>query len=322
MNIRTFLTRGCVAAAALMLAGASLAADPWPARELNFFVNYGAGSSTDLVARALTGEMEKTLGKPIVVQNKAGAQGTLGPAFIARRPADGYSFGILSFAPAAIAPHMMDVSYKLEDFDIIAGIGRYRYGVAVRADSPYRTVKDLVDAAKKGKGVTFSATGAPNNLALLKLGALTGGSFTFVPMKSGPDSVSAVLGSHVDAVVQTPSDIMPFVQSGQMRLLASVSPVRWSELPGTSTMKEAGYDVEIDSWTGIAAPRGLPREALQALEAAALKAVQSPAYQERLKQLGVDPVAMDARRYKAFLEAGYRDMAKALREAGMTRPAN
>ncbi|MBK0393764.1 tripartite tricarboxylate transporter substrate binding protein [Ramlibacter algicola] len=298
------------------------AADAWPTHELTMYVNYGPGSATDLVARALAGEMEKAIGQPVIVQNKPGAQGTLGPAFFARRPADGYSFGILSFAPAAIAPHMMDVAYKLDDFDVVAGIGRYRYGVAVRADSPYRTVKDLVDAAKSGKGVSFTATGAPNNLALLKLGTLTGGSFTFVPMKSGPDSVNAVLGSHVDAVVQTPSDIMPFVQSGQMRLLASVSPVRWSELPDTPTMKEAGYNVEIDSWTGIAAPRGLPPEVLRTLEQAALKAVQSPAYQQRVKQFGVDPLAMDARSYRAFLEAGYRDMAKALRDAGMAKAAN
>lgn len=311
-----------VVLAAFLAGSGAVAGEPWPARELSLYVNYGAGSSTDLVGRALAQEMEKALGEPVVVQNKPGAQGTLGPGFVARQAADGYAIGILSYAPVAIAPHMMNVSYTLADFDVIAGIGRYRYGVAVRADSPYRTVQDLVDAAKRGNGVSFSATGAPNNLALLKLGELTGGQFVFVPMKSGPDAVAAVLGNHVQAVVQTPSDIMPFVQGGQLRLLASVSPVRWPEVPETSTMKEAGYDVEIDSWTGIAAPRGLAPQVRQALERATLTAVQSSAYQDQVRKLGVDPAAMDGERYRVFLETGYRDMAKALSDAGLAKASN
>lgn len=301
----------------LCLPGALVHAQDWPARELNFYVNYGAGSSTDLSARIQATEMSKVLGQPIVVQNKPGAQGTLGPALVARQKADGYSFGILSYAPAAIAPHLTKVNYTLDDFDVIAGTGRYRYGVAVRADSPYKTIQDLVDASKKGNGLFFSATGAPNNLALLRLGMVSGGKFEFIPFKSGPDAVTALLGSQVEAVVQTPSDIMPHVQAGKLRLLASVSPVRWPEQPDTPTIKEAGFDVEIDSWTGIAAPRGLPADVRKRLEGAALQAVRAPAYQEKMNQLGVEPAGLGAEEYRAMLERGYKEMGTALQAAGL-----
>jgi len=313
----TRLLARLLAGSLLSLSLPAAQAQVWPARELNFYVNYGPGSSTDLSARILATEMSNILGRPIVVQNKPGAQGTLGPALVARQPADGYSFGVLSYAPAAIAPHLGPVNYTLDDFDVIAGTGRYRYGVAVLADSPYRTVQDLVDASKKGSGLFFSATGAPNNIALLRLGKVTGGKFEFIPFKSGPDAVTALLGKQVEAVVQTPSDIMPYVASGRLRLLASVSPVRWPEQPDTPTLKEAGFDVEIDSWTGIAAPRGLPPEVLQRLEQAALKAVRTPAYQEKMNQLGVEPAGLGAKEYGAMLARGYDEMGAALKEAGL-----
>jgi len=310
-----------VAAAALSslaLSTPAMAHEWKPTKELSFAVNYGPGGTADAVARMLGAAMEKTIGQPVVVVNRPGGGGTLGPAYIARQAPDGYNLGLLTYAPAAIAPHLMDVPYTIDDFTIIAGVGRYRYGIAVRADSPYQTLDDLV-AAAKDKGVFFSATGTPNNLALFELGRTTGGKFEFVPYKSGPESTTAVLAGQVDAVVQNPADIMPFVKDGRLRLIASASPVRWDDMPDVPTMIESGYNVSIDSWLGVAAPAGLSDDKLAVLQAAVLEAAQTDEYKNHMKSLGVEPTALPGAEYDKILREGYEVMGRAIREANIPR---
>ena len=228
--------RGFLIASTVGLAGLAFTAaaqDParYPEREVTMIINYGAGGNTDVAARAIGNAMEGLLKKPVVANNRGGAQGTLGVSSLAKQKADGYTLGVVTFSTIAITPHLMNVDYTVDNFDFIAGVARYRYGVAVRADSPYKTVQDLINAAKKDKGVFFGAPSAPNNIAMFELGRKSGGKFEQVSYKSGAETVSALLGGHVDVIVQNPSDIVPHVKAGKMRLLASASPMRWKELP-------------------------------------------------------------------------------------------
>lgn len=213
----------------------------------------------------------------------------------------------------------MNVDYTVDNFDFIAGVARYRYGVAVRADSPYKTIQDLVDASKKNKGVFFGAPSAPNNIALFELGRKTGGQFEQVSFKSGAETVSALLGGHVEAIVQNPSDIVQHVKAGKMRLLASASPMRWKELPEVPTLKEQGFDVEIDSWIGLAFPRGTPAAIRDKMEQVARQAATSPQLAAILENAGVDPASLSGADYRTKLIEGRNAMAVAIKAANLPR---
>lgn len=306
---------GCAAALSLPAAAA------YPEKPLNLVVNYGAGGNTDVASRNLATGMEQELGKSVIVVNRPGAMGTLGPTYLSRQPADGYTFGVVTYSTVAIAPHLMTVAYDIDSFDFIAGFGRFRYGVAVRADSPYESIGDLVAAAKRGPGLFFGAPSAPNNLAMFELGKVTGGKFEQILYKSGAETVNALLSKQVEVIVQNPSDILPHVSAGTMRLLASASPIRWPELPDVPTLKEQGYDVEIDSWLGIAAPRGTAPEHIERLQAAAIAAMKNPDVQKKFGAIGVDPATLTGAEYRKAVEDGYEIMGKAIKAAKLPRVA-
>jgi tripartite-type tricarboxylate transporter receptor subunit TctC len=263
--------------------------------------------------------MEAPLGKPVIVQNKPGALGTLTPAYIAKQKPDGYQVGVVTYSTVAIMPHLMNLTYTIKDFEFVAGFGRFRYGVAVRADSPYKNLQDLVAASKAGKGVFFGAPSAPNNLAMFELGRVTGGKFEQISYKSGTETVTALLGGQVEVIVQNPSDILPHITSGKLRMLASASPMRWTELPNVPTMKEQGFNVEIDSWMGLAVPAGTPRPIVDKLQSAALASVRNPDVAKRLAGLGVDPSPLTGKQYEEVLQTGYVEMGKAIKAANLPR---
>lgn len=320
---RLFITT--CSAAAVLLASASpavfaqAAADNFPEREVNMVINYGAGGNTDVSARAIGNAMEGLLKKPIVPNNKAGALGTLGVGYLAKQKPDGYTMGIVTYSTIAITPHLLKVDYKVEDFDFIAGVARYRYGVAVRADSPYKSVADLVKAAKEGKGIFFGAPSAPNNLAMYELGRKTGGKFEEVTYKSGSETLAALIGGQVDVIVQNPSDIVPYVKTGKMRFLASASPMRWKEFPEVPTLKEQGFDVEIDSWIGLAYPKGTPKAIRDKMEKIAMTATQGAELGKTLEVAGVDPVAITGDEYRKKLVEGREVMGAAIKAANLPK---
>jgi len=298
---------------------ASVRAD-YPEREISLIVNYGAGGNTDVTARVLAKGMQKHLGKPVIVINKAGAEGTLGPAFLAVQKPDGYSFGVVTYSTIAIQPYLRDLPYTIKDFEFVAGYGRFRYGVVVRADSSYKTLDDLVKAGKNSPGIFFGAPSAPNNLALFELGRRTGGKFEQVSYKSGSETVTALLGGQVEVIVQNPSDVLAQIHGGKLRLIASASPVRWREFPNVPTMKEAGYDVEIDSWLGIAVPKGTPRPIVEKLQEGVLAALKDPEVLEKITLAGVDAEALTGAQYEKLLIQGAETMGRALKASGLARP--
>lgn len=317
---RAFLAT-CSGALLLGLAGQTLAQGPdgFPEREVTMVINYGAGGNTDVAARAIGNAMERIVKKPIVPNNRAGALGTLGVSYLAKQRPDGYTMGIVTYSTIAITPHLMKVDYKADDFDFIAGVARYRYGVAVRADSPYKSVADLVEAAKKGKGIFFGAPAAPNNLAMYELGRKTGGKFEEVTYKSGSETLSALIGGQVDVIVQNPSDIVPYVKTGKMRFLASASPMRWKEFPEVPTLKEQGYEVEIDSWIGLAYPKGTPKPVRDRMEQVAMSAAQSAELAKVFETAGVDPVSISGEDYRKKLLEGRETMGAAIQAANLPR---
>ena len=318
---RCLLSAFCAAALAAAAGAPALAqgTDAFPERELTLIINYGAGGNTDVASRAIGNAMEGLLKKPVVPNNRAGAQGTLGVSSLARQKPDGYTLGVVTFSTIAITPHIMKVDYKVDDFDFIAGVARYRYGVAVRADSPYKTMADLVAASRQGKGIFFGAPSAPNNLAMYELGRKTGGRFEEINYKSGAETVAGLIGGQVDVIVQNPSDIVQHVKAGKMRLLASASPMRWKELPEVPTLREQGYDVEIDSWIGLAYPKGVPPAVRDRLERVAMAAAEGPQVARIFESAGVDPAPLTGAEYRRKLVQGHESMGAAIKAANLPR---
>jgi tripartite-type tricarboxylate transporter receptor subunit TctC len=294
--------RGMLAAPLLLVAGTAAAA--WPEREVQMVVNYGAGGNTDVASRELARAMEAELGKPVVVTNRPGALGTLAPAWLTSQRPDGYTLGVVTYSAVAITPLLMNVPYKTDDFTYVGAFGRYRYGVVVKASSSYRTLQDLVAAGKR-QPIFFGAPSAPNNLAMFDLARVTGAKFEQVSYKSGNETVVALLSGQVEVIVQNPSDVMSQIEAGQLRILASASPIRWPEFPDVPTMKEQGYDVEIDSWLSLAVPQGTPAEAVERLERGMIAASKNAALVQAFKRIGVDPAGIPGKDYLEMVRVGY-----------------
>lgn len=306
---------------ALSLTAGYAGAAAWPEREVKVVVNYGAGGVTDVAMRIVARALEKNLGKPVVVINRPGGQATLGPSFVARQPPDGYTVGVITYSAVAITPHLINVDYTIADFDFAGGFGQYQYGLAVNADAPYKTLAEFIDAAKaSNKPFFFSAPGAPNNLAMWDLGRQAGVKFEQVLYKSGIESVMAVVTGDVQAVIQTPSEIQPQVKAGKLRLLASASPNRLTSMPELPTLREAGYDVQINSWMGLAVPKNTPKDVLVRLQDALMTAMKDPEVAQSFKNMGIDPLTMSGAEYTKKVTEGYVEMGKALKDAPVVKP--
>ena len=314
MQRRTLLAAGAASLFAPHLARAAT----WPEREVTIIVQYGPGGSTDVSTRAIAAEMEKILGVPVQIVNRPGGQGTVGPQQVAAARPDGYTLGTTGLAGLAIAPHMLDVPYSADSFAFLPAFARYLYGIAVRAESPHRTLADLI-AAARAKRTTFGATGAPNNIGMFDLARLTGARFQFVPFGSGAEAVTAAIGGHVEAVIQNPPEMLPALESGRLRLLASASAGRWKEFPEVPTLREQGHEVVVDSMIGFIGPRGIPEERRAVLARAILEAAQKPALAEILGRFGMVPSLMQAAEFETTVRQAHDRFGPQLREAGLAR---
>lgn len=286
----------------------------FPSEPVTLIVNYGGGGGTDLSARALAKAAEQHLGVPVTVINKAGGVGTAGIVELKSKPADGYTIGVVTYAPLSIVPHQMAVPYTPEDFDYILGYAIYRYGLAVKADSPYKTVDDLVAAAAASKdGLPYAASGYPQPFAYQKLSELKNVKFVHVPTKSGPETNTAVLGGHVTSAVAIMSDLMPLVKSNELRILASVSSARLEISPDVPTLKELGYDIAINSYMGVGVPKGVPADRLKILQDAFAKTFNDPAFQDIMKKTNIPANYLSGSEFGKICIDGYKEAAKDLK---------
>jgi tripartite-type tricarboxylate transporter receptor subunit TctC len=291
----------------------------YPERPVTLIIAFGPGGATDLTARALAKALEKRLGQPVICVNKPGAGAAVAVSAIASARPDGYTVGTTLSAPS-ITPHTMDVPYDVDTFDYIILNGKYMYGVAVRSDSPFKTLKDLVDYAKQNPGkIKYSSSGpaTPNNLAMLLLGKTTGVKWDNVSFKSGAEAATAALGGHVDATSVNPVDVVSFTEAGRMRLLASLSDTRWKWIPDVPTARESGYNVQMSGWMGFGAPKGVPRPILDRLGEAFKEASRDPEFLQNLEKFYMIPDYKNGDEYKRVLHEDSKMNEKLLLEFGL-----
>ena len=298
--------RIAVAAAALLAATCAIGqADDFPNRTVQLMVAYPPGGSTDVGARVVASIAEKILGKPMVVVNKAGAGGQVGWTDMARQKPDGYYIGYLNL-PATNT--------------VVLDPGL----VWVRGDSPYKTLKDLVDAAKKAPNTIRTATTgilSDDHLAILMLEeAAPGAVFRIVHLEGGAAQLKEIMGGHVDVAFDNVGSVAPRVRSGELRGLAVMDPQRSKFVPDVPTTKEAGYPSVISNSTrGIAAPRGTPQPVLKKLEAALRKAMEDPEHVQKMEAAGLAVKIMVGEEYARYYRETHAQ-AKKYTEWAKNRP--
>jgi tripartite-type tricarboxylate transporter receptor subunit TctC len=302
-----------VAAAALAAGFGPARADTYPSRPITLIVPWPAGGSTDRHLRALAEIASKNLGQNILVENKPGGGGTTGPGSMAltAKP-DGYTIAQYPMGMVRL-PHMQKVQWDpLKDFTFIIGVSGYTFGFTVRADSPYKTFNEYIEAARKAPGkIDYGSTGIGTSPHLL-MEELAGNAkveLTHVPFKGNADLTQALLGGHVMAMSDA-TGWDKFVDGGQMRLLATFGEKRTRRWPEVPTAKELGYNVVSTSPYGLVGPKGMDPAVVKKLHDAFKAAMEDPKHLALLEQLNQEPWYRSGEEYRQWATEAYaRDKA-------------
>ena len=291
-------------AAAAIAAGAQ--AQTWPAKSVSLVVPFPAGGSTDTVARAIGPKLTQSLGQPFVIDNKAGATGTIGATLVKRAAPDGYTFLVTSLGPLVIAPHLIKgMQYDaLKDFDPIAVAVQAPNVLVVPANSPYKTVGALVAYNKMNPGkMSFasSGNGSSDHLTAELFWQLTGTSGSHIPYKGGAPAITDLLGGQVDASFQNINAVVQHIKSGKLKALAITSQKRSAVLPDVPTFGEAGVKgLEVYSWQAVVAPKGLPADVRSKAHAAVIAALNDPQVKQQFVSVGFEIVGNTPAQFAAF----------------------
>ncbi|MBS0340651.1 MAG: tripartite tricarboxylate transporter substrate binding protein [Proteobacteria bacterium] len=305
------LTKKLICTLALGLAAVASHAQTWPAKPVTLLVPFPAGGSTDMVARALSTKLGSTLGQTFVVDNKAGATGTIGATMVKRAPADGSMFLVTSLGPLVIAPHLIKgLQYDaLKDFDTITVAVQAPNVLVVPASSPYNSLADVIAAEKKNPGkMTFasSGNGSSDHLTAELFWQQSGTSGLHVPYKGGAPAISDLLGAQVDASFQNVNAVFPHIKAGKLKALAVTGDKRSAALPDVPTMAEAGVKgVDVYSWQAVVAPKGLPKDVRAKAHDTMAAALNDPAVKQQFTAIGLEVVANTPEQFAAFQQQEY-----------------
>jgi tripartite-type tricarboxylate transporter receptor subunit TctC len=306
MKMNGWLRATGVAVLTLTCAWGLAAAAEWPDHTVTLLVPFPPGGSTDTVARAISVPLQKSLGQSFVVNNRAGATGTIGALLVKRAPADGYTFLVTSLGPLVVAPHLIKpMQYDaLTDFDFLTVLVQAPNVLVVPEASPYKSVAAVIafEKAKPGK-MTFasSGNGSSDHLTVALFWQKTGTSGAHVPYKGGAPAITDLLGGQVDASFQNVNAVLSYIKAGKLRALAVTGQKRSPVLPDVPTMDEAGVKgVDVYSWQAIVAPKGLPADVRTKMQAALVRALADPDVKQQFTAIGLEIVGNTPAQFAAF----------------------
>lgn len=263
------------AAAAILCVAASAWAGNYPSKPINVIVPWGAGGDSDLTTRVWADAMEKELGVPVVVINKAGGGGVIGTTYVVNAKADGYTLINTGLSNVLVTPNFSDVTYDFNSFTPIVKFTAVPIGIIVKKDSPYNTFDEFIAAAKKEKLTMGSWGAASSGTILAKIIADQAGFMPrFVHADTTAKSMVSVVGGHIDSAISFPPAFGPHVKSGRAKALVINS--KMDDYPGVPTF--ADYDIKgsFEGWSGVFAPKGVPQEVVTRLVAATQKIMKDP----------------------------------------------
>ena len=308
----------------VLVSGFTAAQEAYPSRAVTMIVPFPPGGVADIVGRPLASMMEKTLKHPVVVVNRTGAGGALGMREVARATPDGYTIlmGLSSISIFPVSERVNDKqpAYELKDFAPIALVTADPTVLVVRADSPYKSVKDFVEAAKANPGkINYSSSGVYGTLHVaMEIFANAAGIKLFhVPYGGGGPAVTALLGGQVEASAQGPAAAIGQIKAGKMRALAGWGTERLKLLPELPTFKELGYqDVEFYIWSGVFAPAATPAPVQAKLREAVKAAATSQEFRNAMEKVSTPVHYLDAPEFAKYWERDAKRLAAAVEKIG------
>jgi len=306
---KTITRRHALAAGAGLLACAALptrAQSPWPNKAISYVVPFSAGGLTDVMARLIGQKLSGVLGQPVVVDNKPGGNANIGANLVAKAPADGYTWLAVTMTHVVNPALFPDLPYQLaRDLTPVVHLATSPLALVVPANSPIQNLDDFLRAARaRTLNGGSSGNGTPPHLGQELLAAGGKLSFTHVPYKGGAPSLNDLMGGQIDFIVSNLPECMSFVQAGRLRALAMTSKARQPLLPDVPTFTELGMaDVELENWTGMMMPAGVPRAIIERVGADAARLVREPDVIERLTPMGFSATGLGPAQFAAIVQA-------------------
>ena len=298
-------------------------AQKFPTKDITLVCPWAAGGGTDTLARTLAKNAKKHFGVNINVVNRVGGTGVIGMNSVATARPDGYTVGVITFHLSAYRlMGLSELSYR--DFDLIALLNRSPAGLSVKADSQFKTLKDMVEYAKANPGVVTVGHAGPGqswHLAAASLAQKLGLKLTYVPFDGAAPTRTALVGGHISVGSTGMDEVLQFYKTGQVRILAAWSPTRHPAFPDVPTVAEAGYPIEnpIFDWRGLGVPKGTPPEVLKVLRDEFRKLVEDPDYIKLMDDLALPRVYLDYDKFETFLAEMEKTLESALESVGLLK---
>lgn len=307
--MKCFLTSALamlMATGALAQATVTGAGPGYPAKPIRIVVPFTAGSATDIMARIVGEKLSTAWGQPVVIDNKPGAGGTVGSAFVAKSEADGHTLLVVATGHVVNPVLYANLSYDtVGDFAGITPLASLPNVLVVSASSPLKNVRDLIAAAKAKPGqmnYASAGTGSATHVNAEKFRNVTGIEATHIPFKGTPETITETIAGRVDFMFTPVLSSIPTIRDNRMRALAVSTGQRSSALPDVPTVAEAGVPGFVfDFWIGLLAPAKTPRDIVNKLHQEVTKALAQPDVKERMAKLGGEPMPMTPERFDAFI---------------------
>lgn len=296
-------------------------AQPYPTKTINILIGYAPGGAVDTTMRILASKAERIIGQPFILSNNGAGGGSVALGIVAKERPDGYHLVNVTTATFALIPQFRTVSYKLDDFVPILYFGAMQTGLVVRADSPWKTMKEFVEYAKKNPGrVTYGTAGVGlvSHLAMEFIAKEEGIQWTHVPYPGMAPAMTALLGGHVTAASGDQS-FTPFVREGTLRLLAIHGEHRLKDFPNVPTFIDLGYDFKGDNMFIVAAPKGTPSSIISKLDDAFHKGMNDPEFVQMMEKLGYEVIYRNSADTRKYLEDAYARFGKLVTELKLPR---
>ena len=299
------------------------AQDAYPSKPIAMVVPFPPGGVADIVARPVAEAMSRVLNAPIIIENKPGAGGGIGMAYVAKSKPDGYTV-LLALSSISILPEADRVSgrapmFQLDQLVPIARLTADPTVLAVRADSPWKTLQEFVaDARKRPGAITYGSSGnyGTMHVPMEMFASSAGVKLLHVPYTGAGPAVVGLLGGNIDAVASGPSTLIQYVKAGKLRVLASWGDKRLASLPDVPTLTELGYEAVFFQWSGLFAPAGTPEPVIVRLREAARAAAADPKFIAALATVETPIQYMDAPELQRFWEADAKKLGDVVRRVG------
>ena len=307
----------------LLASSVGAAEDPakFPSKPITMVIQWAAGGTTDLTGRKLADLASRTLGQPIVVENKTGGAGVIAATALKNAAPDGYTLGTATWSSMVYVPHLRSVPYNVKrDYVWLMQYAEAPQLFGVLANSRWKTFKDFIEEARKNPGkLTYSSVGplSGSHIFMEQIAMIEKVKITHVPTSGGAEAVTKLLGGHIDAGVV--NELCPHVEQGKVRALAFQSEKRFELMPDVPTFWDLGYKIETPIWFGLHAPAGIHPQIVKKLNDAFKRAYDDPSFQKLLLTLHMMPFYRDTENFTLRVSSDYDNQGKILKDFGFIK---